>query len=880
MSFHKATLASVIALILVIQTRAQNHVHFEGRQSNPIAITPDGTLLLAVNTPDARLSIHHIGSPSSPVLISEIPTGREPVSVRIRNNNEAWVVNEASDSASIISLSEKRITATLSIPDEPSDVVFANGKAFISCAQNRLIRVFDTTNLQPLGTIPLQGQFPRSLAASPDGTKVYVTFLYSGNNTTILPSNLAPDQPAPTNTALPAPPKTGLIVDSSDTRIDYTVLDHDIAEIDTSALTVTRYIGNVGTNLFDIAVHPTNGSLWVPNSEAFNLIRFEPELKGKFSEHRLAEITTANLTTTYNLNPDIIHSAPTDPATKDLALAQPTSVTFSPDGSSAWITAFNSDRLAEISTSTGQVLRRIDLRPTGENSRTMRGPRDTAISSDGSHLYSLNKLSNTITTLALATGDIVREIPIGSRNPLPDTVRQGRGFFYDARLSSHGTVSCATCHVDADRDGIAWDLGDPGGEMTVVKGSPLSAHITNVSNRNLHPMKGPMVTQTLRGMASNAAVPAALLTAASPEVITTKFHWRGDKPSIQSFNSTFPNLLGGTTIPSADMDGLAAYLLGIVHPPNPNRNLDRSLPADISGGDPRRGNILFQDHLSSHCTSCHALPAGTDQNLDLVTEVGGRQPMKNPPLRTTYQRAELFNNTTGATSISGFGLLSDGTGKALPISHPYILSELSTSADFADVTAFVKAFDTGTAPVATASLAVTSASVSLPATVTTLDTLENGRAIDADLVAYLTSPTGNRAFYFDKTTKTYTADTASQTPLTRAQLLALVNADSSLLFTGTPAGQGSSESIDRNSNLIPDADEALPDLQTSWKTPGQISIRWPGDSPPSYIETTPELGDGFSWSPLESTPSLTGSFRETFITPTTPKAFFRLRKTF
>ncbi len=268
-------------------------------------------------------------------------------------------------------------------------------------------------------------------------------------------------------------------------------------------------------------------------------------------------------------------------------------------------------------------------------------------------------------------------------------------------------------------------------------------------------MKGPMVTQTFRGMASNVAIPAAIVTPASPEVITTKFHWRGDKPSIQSFNSTFPNLLGGPAIPSADMDALAAYLLGIVHPPNPNRNLDRSLPASVSGGDPRRGNVLFQDHLSSHCTSCHTLPGGTDQNLDLRSEVGGRQDMKNPPLRTTYQRAGLFDNSPGATSVSGYGLLSDGTGKGLPISHPYVLSELSTPADFADVTAFIKAFDTGTAPVATANLAVTSTSASLPATGATLDILENARVNDADLVAYLASPSGNRAFFFDKTTKTY-----------------------------------------------------------------------------------------------------------------------------
>ncbi len=43
----------------------------------------------------------------------------------------------------------------------------------------------------------------------------------------------------------------------------------------------------------------------------------------------------------------------------------------------------------------------------------------------------------------------------------------------------------------------------------------------------MHPMKGPMVTQTLRGMAGNAP-----------------FHWRGDKGGYRGFQSNVPpNLL-------------------------------------------------------------------------------------------------------------------------------------------------------------------------------------------------------------------------------------------------------------------------------------------------------------------------------------------------
>jgi len=132
-------------------------------------------------------------------------------------------------------------------------------------------------------------------------------------------------------------------------------------------------------------------------------------------------------------------------------------------------------------------------------------------------LYVLNKLSSTLTVIDTATDAVDDELPLSSYDPMPRAVREGRGFLFDARISGNGTMSCGTCHIDADRDGLAWDLGDPGGEMLTVLGANLSVHDTTPRPRVMHPMKGPMVTQTLRGMQTGAP-----------------FHWRGDKPTLQS----------------------------------------------------------------------------------------------------------------------------------------------------------------------------------------------------------------------------------------------------------------------------------------------------------------------------------------------------------
>src|SRR5581483_11596454 len=94
---------SVLLVAAVGNLTAQSpagYVNFEGKQTSPIRLSPDGSRLFAVNTPDARLSVFDLSRPSDPRLIAEIPVGLEPVSVNPRNNDEVWVVNEVSDSVS------------------------------------------------------------------------------------------------------------------------------------------------------------------------------------------------------------------------------------------------------------------------------------------------------------------------------------------------------------------------------------------------------------------------------------------------------------------------------------------------------------------------------------------------------------------------------------------------------------------------------------------------------------------------------------------------------------------------------------------------------------------------------------------------------------
>src|SRR5258706_7841055 len=177
--------------------QSTNYVNFEGKQTAPIRLSPDGMRLFAVNTPDCRLSVFDVSNSGNPILIAEIPVGVEPVSVNPLNSDEAWVVNEVSDSISVVSVSRHIVTDTIYVKDEPADVVFAQGKAFVTAARRNEVRVFDVTNHTSVATILLLGENPRSLVVSSNASKVYVAFALSGNRTTLLPVGRAPAQPPP-----------------------------------------------------------------------------------------------------------------------------------------------------------------------------------------------------------------------------------------------------------------------------------------------------------------------------------------------------------------------------------------------------------------------------------------------------------------------------------------------------------------------------------------------------------------------------------------------------------------------------------------------------------------------------------------------------------
>ena len=864
-----ALAASLLCFVAIAPALRAQFVNFEAQQTRPICLSPDGTRLFAVNTPDGRLSVFDVSNPANPapVLIREIPVGIEPVSVNVISNDEAWVVNEVSDSVSVVSVAAGAVLDTLACKDEPADVVFANGKAFVSCAQNNLVRVFDLATRAEIATIPLEGLNPRSLAVSADGMKVYAAFKLSGNRTTLLPANLAPPQPPPTeripplaqNDPLRFPPQVGLIVSADDPRLSPppNMPDNDVAEINTTTFSVARYFNGTGTVNFFVAVRPASDELWIANTEARNLTRFEPNLNGHSVDNRVTRVTTTGIAavTPFELNPGV-------DATRAKALAQPTSIAFTPDGAAFWLASFGTDRVAKIDAATGDVLTRIETGPTtgaAFDPRNKRGPRGLALQSANGRLYVLNRISNTITVISTTSETVLTEIATGSFDPTPATIRQGRGFLYDARLSGNGTQSCASCHIDGDRDEQAWDLGDPAGAMQNVN--------TPFGSFSMHPMKGPMTTQTLRGLLNMSPL-----------------HWRGDKASFTDFNGAFASLLGGSQLSAADMNAFRDFINTIVFEPNPNQNLDRSMPAlfppgDPNAGDPTAGRSTFMNENyqpSLRCNTCHALPTGTNRIIIGAAALQESQNFKVPQLRNVYQKRHFVSSAT-AVSLSGFGLVHDGQDADVFtfLGRPVFGAFAADTTRKRNLSAFMQCFDSGTAPAIgftrtlnAGTLAAGSAEWSvLESQATTGGT---------NLVVRLLENGERHGFVYRAATNDYLSDETGLGPLTRAALQVRIAAGAIATVMGAPFATGQRLGVDRDGDSILDADEAMPRLDIS-SSSGAPLLSWPAAEASLVLECADSLGSP-EWLPITHPRAPFGASVQVIDSSAAAQRFYRLRK--
>ncbi len=725
---------------------------FESLQVRPLALSADGKTLYAVNTPDNRLEIFKVTGQKLK-LTASIEVGLEPVAVAIRAEGEVWVVNHLSDSISIVKGCDEtaRVVRTLLVGDEPRDIVFAgtaHDRAFITTAhrgQNSPddpnlfdsvgradVWVFDANNLgaapggERLAKLTLFADTPRALTATADGKTVYAAGFFSGNQTTTV-SPFAVQQMYPNGMPglpyitlggqiVPQPP-TGLIVkykgghwvDAYGTVFDPFVKvnlpDKDVFAIDATAnppaAVDARTFAHVGTTLFNMAVNPKTGRVYVSNTEAHNDVRFEghnpgfTSVRGNIVDSRISVLDPLTMSVTAaNLNPHLDHVAGTGDAS--LSMAFPQDLTVSKDGSQLYVVAQGSSKLAIYDTA---ALDSGSAVPSAASQVTLTGggPTGVVVNDKDKVAFVLTRFDNSISVVNLASKK--ESSHTAMYNPEPPRVTAGRQYLYSAtKTSALGDQACASCHVGGDNDSLAWDLGNPGAfplpittlaaqesDIHTIAEAPLAAVFGAQQIGYLfaayQPAKGPMTTQSFRGMDNHGAM-----------------HWRGDRNgavqqtgtpflsngapvvsaqpnagifdelnAFKSFNVAFPGLIGNAAqLSDGDMTDFANFALEISYPPNPIRNLDDSLTPLQQAGQAFYFNNQSGQELPSdrfhNCNGCHTLDrngnAGATRHPGFFGSSGRlsfeneSQIFKVPHLRNMYQKVGMYASTLDQTHAS------------------------------------------------------------------------------------------------------------------------------------------------------------------------------------------------------------------------------------
>ncbi|MEM9387564.1 MAG: hypothetical protein AAGA68_21100 [Pseudomonadota bacterium] len=700
-------------------------VNFESGQVRPMALSSDRNRLFVANTPDNRLEVFAV-TPAALVHVASVPVGMEPVAVAARSATEVWVVNHLSDSISIVDLSFAdripRVVDTLLVGDEPRDIVFAgaNGdRAFITTAHRGQhspstfdalasegrtdVWVFDANDRgAPPIVVQMFGDTPRPLAASLDGTRVYVGVFHSGNKTSVLHRDTVQGligDPQENVDGEPAPLDISLIVQADEQNrwfdgngvewtpsVRMTLPDYDVFVLDAAAETpaVIDRISGVGTTLFNMVVSPSGGALFVSNLDARNIVRFEGSgefspttVRGHFIENRITviDLDSGNAVLPRHLNKHIDYDRILGtPEENAASLATPLQMVLNPAGDRLYVAAFGSAKIGIFNT--GELIAdTFTPDPANHVELSGGGPSGMVLDEQRNRLYVLTRFNNSISVVDLDSATEIGAVSLYS--PEPAVVTDGRRFLYDARhTSSRGDSSCAGCHIFGDLDHLAWDLGDPDGSV-LENLNPLMRQVPPGTARDFHPMKGPMATQSLRGLNNQGPM-----------------HWRGDRSgandpegqdfldeeaAFRAFNGSFAALLGRETVLAPnEMQAFAEFALTIHYPPNPVRTLNNQLtPVQ------QRGFDAFLSVVSSEpftCNDCHVVDVAAGKfgtNGFSVIDLEGPlviQPLKIPHIRNLYTKVGFFGRSRGVDDqdfpmlgeqIRGFGFTHDGAWDTL-----------------------------------------------------------------------------------------------------------------------------------------------------------------------------------------------------------------------
>lgn len=508
-------------------------------QSNPMALSNDGTRLYVANTTSGTLTMLDVSNPFQPSEVAEIKVGHDPVGVAVRpglvNGDELiFVTNHISDSISVVSRNRLAVVQTIQAldengvtqTDEPVGIAFASPtRAFVALDQpNEVIALdLDAAGRATIAPqrIAVSAQAPRALTV--EGGKLYVVPFESGNQTefpTCWPTDPRNGQGVTENHAVRTDEgcefKAELFEGVNPTTLqiqlgpifdfaavnpniggsvirDTDIPDRDLFVYDAQTLALETVVDTVGTMLSGVAARQgENGTrVWVSHTEAQNEIDGLRDLDNKLFLNRVAVLDCNGGSCTPANTVDLDQSLAA--ASSGQTAPIPWGIQASGDGQTVVVTAAGADGDPGDGRPAMHGLFTLDASGNVRGSALVGAlPEGVLLRSNGAGqaqvAYVLNTADSSVSVVDVTNPDAPQTVGaplVVGDDPTPAEIRLGRIAFNGARGATNKTFACGSCHPNGNIDQLQWVIN-----TTVAPGEGPGPDGQHAEPRTTQPIRG------------------------------------------------------------------------------------------------------------------------------------------------------------------------------------------------------------------------------------------------------------------------------------------------------------------------------------------------------------------------------------------------------
>ncbi len=551
----------------------------EPRSPVELALSRDGRLAVTANRTGGTLSVVDLDAGK---VLREISVGGEPFGVALTPDGKSAVVSLLADDAlAVVPLDGVGAVIKILVGDEPRGIALSEGgkTAYVALGGADSVAQVDLETRKVIRKISVEKE-PWQVALSADGKTLVV-----GNTRG----------------------RSASVIDTPTGKARYTV-------------TLS------GRNVRHLAISPDGKWAYVP-----------------FIAERLASATVQNIDRGWVVGNrlgrvPLTEDGPREAITLDTAgdaTADLDGLALSPDGKTLALTAAGTHELLLLAQP--EMLPFVAYGGPGDHSETPTrramkrvplggAPRSARFSPDGKSVVVANYFSDTVQTVDVASGKLVRTVALGE-SVAPSLVREGEVLFHDATKSFGGWYSCASCHVEGHTGGGSFDTLNDGGYGK------------------------PKKTPSLRGVA-----------------LTAPYTWHGWQKSLRlAVHDSFVNSMQGPEPSEHDMLAVEAYLKSLSFRSSPFPKTAQTM----------RGAQIFR---AKSCDSCHSGQNFTGSMVNIIglEEMDDEYKGFNPPtLKNCYARAPYLHDGRAETLedvLKTYHRPSKLTGK--PDCSPTELSDL------------------------------------------------------------------------------------------------------------------------------------------------------------------------------------------------------------